>query len=88
MGPLCRPADLPGYFVAPTLLVDCTPDMRAVREESARWWPCMAHDGDDHAVELANNSDYGLFSYMFAGNTARAFEVGQRIESGNVGSTP
>ena len=78
--------DLPGYFVAPTLLVDCTPDMRAVREEI--FGPVvavLAHDGDDHAVELANNSDYGLFSYVFAGNTARAFEVGQRIESGNVG---
>ena len=78
--------DLPGYFVAPTLLVDCTPDMRAVREEI--FGPVVAvltHDGDDHAVELANNSDYGLFSYVFAGNTARAFEVGQRIESGNVG---
>ena len=78
--------DRPGYFVAPTLLADCTPDMRVVREEI--FGPVvavLAHDGDDHAVELANNSDYGLFSYVFAGSTARAFEIGQRIESGNVG---
>ncbi len=78
--------DRPGYFVAPALLVDCTPDMRATREEI--FGPVvvvLAHDGDDHAVELANNSDYGLFSYVFADSTARAFEIGRRIESGNVG---
>ena len=78
--------DLPGYFVEPTLLVDCEPDMRVVQHEI--FGPVvavLAHDGDDHAVELANDSDYGLFSYVFAGSTARAFEVGRRIESGNVG---
>ncbi len=78
--------DRVGYFVAPTLLVDCTPEMSVVREEI--FGPVvvvLAHDGDDHAVELANDSDYGLFSYVFAGSTARAFEIGKRIESGNVG---
>ena len=78
--------DLPGYFVEPTLLVDCTPDMRVVQHEI--FGPVvavMAHDGDDHAVELANDSDYGLFSYVYAGTTARAFEIGRRIDSGNVG---
>lgn len=44
----------------------------------------MPHDGDDHAVELANNSDYGLFSYVYAGNTTRAYEIAQKLESGNV----
>ena len=78
--------DLPGYFVEPTLLVDCTPDMRVVQHEI--FGPVvvvLAHDGDDHAVELANDSDYGLFSYVFAATAARAFEIGKRIESGNVG---
>ncbi|WP_419925999.1 aldehyde dehydrogenase family protein [Candidatus Poriferisocius sp.] len=78
--------DLPGYFVAPTLLVDCGPDMSVVQHEI--FGPVvavLAHDGDDHAVELANDSDYGLFSYVFAGSAARAFEIGRRIESGNVG---
>ena len=78
--------DQPGYFVAPTLLVDCTPDMHVVQEEV--FGPVvvvLTHDDDDHAVALANDSHYGLFSYVFAGSTARAFEVGRRIESGNVG---
>ena len=77
--------DEQGYFVAPTLLADCTTDMHVVREEA--FGPVvviMPHDGDDHAVELANNSDYGLFSYVYSGNTTRAYEIGEKLESGNV----
>jgi acyl-CoA reductase-like NAD-dependent aldehyde dehydrogenase len=78
--------DLPGYFVAPTLLADCTPDMHVVREEA--FGPVvviMPHDGDDHAVELANDSHYGLFSYVFAGDLARGYRIGKQLQSGNVG---
>ncbi len=74
-----------GYFVAPTLLADCTPDMGVVRDEI--FGPVvvvMPHDGDDEAVALANDSDYGLFSYVFAGDTSRAYALARRIESGNV----
>ncbi len=77
--------DLPGYFVTPTLLADVTPDMEVTREEA--FGPVvviMAHDGDDEAVALANDSDYGLFSYVYAGDTRRAYEIGRRLESGNV----
>jgi len=44
----------------------------------------MSHDGDEHAVELANDSHYGLFSYVYAGNTTRAYDIAQKLESGNV----
>ncbi len=78
--------DLDGYFVAPTLLADCTPDMHVVREEA--FGPViviMAYDDDDHAVALANDSDYGLYSYVFSGDTSRAYRIGQQLETGNVG---
>lgn len=74
-----------GYFVAPTLLADCNPDMHVVQEEA--FGPVvviMAHDGDDHAVELANNSQYGLFSYVYSANTTRAYSIAKRLETGNV----
>lgn len=74
-----------GYFVAPTLLADCTPDMHVVQEEA--FGPVVVilpHDGDDHAVELANQSDYGLFSYVYSGNTTRAYDIAKRLETGNV----
>ncbi len=77
--------DRRGYFVAPTLLADCTPDMAVVRDEI--FGPVVVvipHDGDDEAVALANDSDYGLFSYVFAGDTSRAYSLARRIQSGNV----
>lgn len=77
--------DLPGYFVAPTLLADCRPDMHVVREEA--FGPVVVilpHDGDDEAVALANDSDYGLFSYVYAGDTARAYHIAKQLETGNV----
>ena len=77
--------DLPGYFVAPTLLVDVQADMEVARDEA--FGPVVVvlpHDGDDEAVALANDSSYGLFSYVYAGDTKRAYEIGCRLESGNV----
>ena len=77
--------DLPGAFVAPTLLVDVAPDMAVVRNEA--FGPVvvvLAHDGDDEAVAIANDSPFGLFSYVYAGDTGRAYEIGSRLESGNV----
>ena len=40
---------------------------------------------DDEAVAIANDSDYGLYSYVFSTDTARAWGVAQRLRSGNVG---
>ena len=77
--------DLPGYFVAPTLLADCTSDMHVVREEA--FGPVVVvlpHDGDDEAVAIANDSAYGLYSYVYAGDMARAYRIARRLESGNV----
>ena len=77
--------DLPGYFVAPTLLVDVQADMEVARDEA--FGPVvavLAHDGDDEAVALANDSCFGLFSYVYAGDAKRAYEIGCRLESGNV----
>ncbi len=77
--------DLPGYFVAPTLLADCTADMHAVREEA--FGPVvvvLAHDDDDEAVALANDSHYGLASYVYSGDNARALRIAGRIRSGSV----
>ena len=77
--------DLPGCFVSPALLADVTPDMDAVRDEA--FGPVvvvMPHDGDEEAIALANDSPYGLFSYVYSGDAKRAYEIGCRIESGNV----
>ena len=80
-----RPDVSPGYYAAPTLLVDCTPDMRAVREEI--FGPVIAMvtvQSDDEAVAVANDSDYGLVNYVISQDSARALAVAERLESGVV----
>jgi acyl-CoA reductase-like NAD-dependent aldehyde dehydrogenase len=78
--------DLPGYFIAPTLLADCNTGMHVVREEAfAPVIVIMPYDEDEEAIAMANDSDYGLYSYVFSGDTMRAFGIGQQIETGNVG---
>ncbi|MEV6957064.1 aldehyde dehydrogenase family protein [Streptomyces sp. NPDC051183] len=80
-----------GFYVAPTLLVDCTSDMRVVREEIfgpvVVVVPFEGEGGaaEEEAVRLANDSDFGLISYVWSGNSARAFRVARRLRSGGVG---
>ncbi|HEV8296389.1 MAG TPA: aldehyde dehydrogenase family protein [Acidimicrobiales bacterium] len=77
--------DLPGYFLTPTLIADCKPDNYAVREEF--FGPVVVilpFDDEDEAIRIANDSEYGLFSYVFAGDLARGLEIAKQIESGNV----
>ncbi len=75
-----------GYYVEPTLLVDCDNSMTPVREEL--FGPVVVvvpFDEQDEAVAIANDSDYGLYSYVFSSDTARAWDVAQQLRSGNVG---
>jgi acyl-CoA reductase-like NAD-dependent aldehyde dehydrogenase len=77
--------DRRGYFVAPTLLVDVKPDNFAAREEF--FGPVVVvlpFDDEDEAIAMANDSDYGLYSYVFAGDLARGLEIAKQLESGNV----
>ncbi|QFQ98190.1 aldehyde dehydrogenase family protein [Streptomyces phaeolivaceus] len=81
-----RPPYERGFYVAPTLLADCTPDMRVVREEI--FGPVVVvlpFDDEDEAVTLANDSDYGLIDYVWSGDVARAFRVARRLRAGGVG---
>lgn len=75
-----------GFYVAPTLLVDCTNQMTPVREEL--FGPVVVvvpFDDEDEAIAIANDSDYGLYSYVFTADTGRAWNVAKRLRSGNVG---
>jgi len=75
-----------GYYVAPTLLAGCSADMRVVREEI--FGPVIAvvpFDDDEEGVAIANDSDFGLFNYVFTGDTARGMRVARQLRSGNVG---
>jgi acyl-CoA reductase-like NAD-dependent aldehyde dehydrogenase len=75
-----------GYYVGPTLIAGCHNGMRVVREEI--FGPVIAvvpFDTDEEAVAIANDSDFGLYDYVFSEDSARAFAVGERLEAGHVG---
>jgi len=42
-------------------------------------------DDDDEGIAIANDTEFGLYNYVFSEDTGRAFEVAQQLESGNVG---
>jgi acyl-CoA reductase-like NAD-dependent aldehyde dehydrogenase len=81
-----RPPYDRGFHVAPTLLADCTNDMRVAREEI--FGPVLVvipFDDEEEGVTLANDSDYGLIDYVWSGDVARAFRVARRLRAGGVG---
>jgi succinate-semialdehyde dehydrogenase / glutarate-semialdehyde dehydrogenase len=74
-----------GAFVEPTILTDVTPDMRAYSEEL--FGPAAVVykvANEDEAVELANNTTYGLGAAVFSSDLDKARSVADRIEAGMV----
>ena len=77
--------DLPGAFVEPTILTDVTPEMRAYSEELFGPAAVVYKVRDeDEAVELANNTTYGLGAAVFSSDLDRARSVADRLEAGMV----
>jgi acyl-CoA reductase-like NAD-dependent aldehyde dehydrogenase len=75
-----------GFYVGPTLLAGCNNQMSPVREEI--FGPVlvvMAYDDDDEGISIVNDNDYGLYSYVFSADTAKAYGMAQQIRSGRVG---
>jgi succinate-semialdehyde dehydrogenase / glutarate-semialdehyde dehydrogenase len=75
--------DGPAAYYSPAVLTGITPEMRAYREELfgpvAVVYPVSS---DDEALELANDSDYGLGGAVFSTDRERAEKIAQRLESG------
>jgi aldehyde dehydrogenase (NAD+) len=82
-----RPAGpKPGYWIEPTVIAGLDNSARAAREEI--FGPVLvvlAHDGDDNAVAIANDSPYGLSGAVFGGDLDRARAVAHRLRTGTVG---
>src|SRR4051812_16891632 len=75
--------DADGNVIAPTVLANVTPDMRVYSEES--FGPLVTIvpvDGDDDAVRVANDTEYGLAAAVFGEDVDHALEIARRIESG------
>ncbi|WP_292016036.1 aldehyde dehydrogenase family protein, partial [Mesorhizobium sp.] len=81
-----RPAELNrGYYVRPTVFADVIHDMRIATEEI--FGPVLAimpYDTVEQAVEQANDTVFGLASYIQAKDIEKARQVAARMRSGNV----
>lgn len=78
-------APRPGWFVAPTLFDQVTPDMRIAREEV--FGPVLVaqrFSGIDGAVEAVGANDFGLLVSVWTDDLSRAFGVADRVRSGQV----
>jgi succinate-semialdehyde dehydrogenase/glutarate-semialdehyde dehydrogenase len=78
--------DGPGYFYRPTVLTDVPLEARLTNEEI--FGPVAAisvFDDEDVAVAAANDTEWGLVSYLFTENLTRALRVSERLEAGMVG---
>lgn len=81
-----RPADRhTGFFIEPTVIADLDNSAKVAREEI--FGPVLtviAHDGDDDAVRIANDSPYGLSGTVYSGDDERAAAVAARMRVGTV----
>ncbi|KLO26809.1 aldehyde dehydrogenase [Mycobacterium haemophilum] len=74
-----------GFFIEPTVIAGLSNDARTAREEI--FGPVLtviAHDGDDDAVRIANDSPYGLSGTVFGDDPERVARVAARLRVGTV----
>ena len=85
-GPLKEGAYAKGYFYAPTVLVNVTEEMQISREEIfGPVAPILTFRTEQEVIERANNTTYGLASYLFTRDLGRVFRVAEALEYGLVG---
>ena len=74
-----------GYFVRPTVFADCDNDMDVMRQEIFGPVLCITpFDSEDEAIEIANDTPYGLTNYVQTSDPKRANRVARALKSGMV----
>jgi len=87
-GKTCRPRpELSERFYAPTVLEDFNGSMRLSHEETfGPVSPLRKFRHEDEAIEMANDSIYGLAAYFYTRDASRLMRVAERLEYGIVGA--
>ncbi len=76
----------PGFFYPPTVLDAVQPGSELLREEIfGPVAPIMTFTSEDEAVQMANDTEYGLVAFVCSRDLRRAMAIGERIETGMVG---
>jgi len=75
-----------GWFVEPTIFADVDNSSRIAQEEI--FGPVLAvipYDGEDDAVRIANDSEFGLGGSVWSADSAHATDIARKVQSGTVG---
>ncbi len=80
-----KPLEGKGYFYAPTIVTDVKPAMPMFREETFGPAAALIHARDtEHAIELANDSDFGLSCNLWTSDIEQARKLAVRIAAGSL----
>ena len=75
-----------GFFYAPTVLTDVTPEMTVYREETfGPVAPVVVYDDVDEVIELANDTHYGLAAYVYTDSMKTALSAFEALRFGIIG---
>ncbi|MFI7115488.1 NAD-dependent succinate-semialdehyde dehydrogenase [Amycolatopsis sp. NPDC049868] len=78
--------DGPGNFYQATVLIDVPKDARLASEEIfGPVAPITPFDSEDEAIAAANDTEFGLVSYVYTSDLKRALRVSERLEAGMIG---
>ena len=81
-----RQAEGAGYFYEPTVLTGVSADARVLKEEIfGPVAPIATFRTDEEAIEAANDTEFGLVSYVFTRDVKRALRVCEALETGMIG---
>jgi succinate-semialdehyde dehydrogenase/glutarate-semialdehyde dehydrogenase len=80
-----RLTELGPNFYAPTLLADVTPEMRVITEETfGPVLPVAPFDSEQQAIELANDSEFGLAASVWTGDRKKGEAIARQVKAGTV----
>ena len=80
------PSELGGNFYSPTVLTGVTPDMAVFRNEIfGPVAPVTVFETEEEAVQLANDTEFGLASYFYTRDIGRVWRVSEALDYGIVG---
>jgi len=79
-------SSLGGCFVGPTILANVSRDMRVFSEEIfGPVAPIFTFESEDEAIEMANDTEFGLAAYFYSRDVGRVYRVAEQLEYGIVG---